>query len=317
MSHPTGTLVAMRRDLDDQLAAVAANQHGTFSRAQAVRAGATETIVQSRLETGAWVPAGSAAYRLRGTPGSWRAGLRAALFDAGPGALVSHAAAAQLHRFPGFGENAVEVLVPRALDHECTIADVHECRRFELVGRVTVGGLAVTAPEPTVVMLAAGLRLGRLAWLVDELVTAKMVDLARLHAAHRDLGGRGCAGSRVLTAVLVERLPGSPVPESRLERTFLSVVAQHGLPRPAPQRPLPGRASEPGRVDFTYAEARLVVEVDGRRWHSRVEDFERDRRRDLQALAGGYRTARVTWAMLRHEPDEVCRDLRQALRRTA
>jgi very-short-patch-repair endonuclease len=57
---------------------------------------------------------------------------------------------------------------------------------------------------------------------------------------------------------------------------------------------------------------KLIVEADGRRWHTRRADFDRDARRDLFALARGYRTAHVTWAMLTGDPDEVCHDLLEA-----
>ena len=45
----------------------------------------------------------------------------------------------------------------------------------------------------------------------------------------------------------------------------------------------------------------LVIEADGRAWHTRVEDFERDRRRDAEAAAAGYLTLRFTHHQLTHE----------------
>lgn len=49
---------------------------------------------------------------------------------------------------------------------------------------------------------------------------------------------------------------------------------------------------------------RLVVEADGRRWHTRVADFERDRARDVEALRHGHVVARFTWSQLTRRPDE-------------
>jgi very-short-patch-repair endonuclease len=49
----------------------------------------------------------------------------------------------------------------------------------------------------------------------------------------------------------------------------------------------------------------MVVEGDGRAWHTRVEDFERDRRRDQEAAAAGLLTLRFTWFQLTQEPDWV------------
>ncbi len=52
-----------------------------------------------------------------------------------------------------------------------------------------------------------------------------------------------------------------------------------------------------GRVDL-LVEGRLIVEIDGRRWHS---DFERDRRRDASAAIGRYRTLRFTWKQVLYD----------------
>ena len=52
-----------------------------------------------------------------------------------------------------------------------------------------------------------------------------------------------------------------------------------------------------GRVDL-LVEGRLIVEIDGRRWHP---DFERDRRRDTSAAIGRYRTLRFTWKQVLYD----------------
>jgi very-short-patch-repair endonuclease len=54
----------------------------------------------------------------------------------------------------------------------------------------------------------------------------------------------------------------------------------------------------PQRVDGLIEPWRLIVEADGRRWHTRVADFERDHARDIAALLHGYLVARFTWSQL-------------------
>jgi very-short-patch-repair endonuclease len=66
-------------------------------------------------------------------------------------------------------------------------------------------------------------------------------------------------------------------------------------------------------VDFLWAEARLIVEVDGYEVHKNRAAFERDRRRDQILMAAGYRVIRVTWRQLRDEPMAVIARLAQAL----
>ena len=60
-----------------------------------------------------------------------------------------------------------------------------------------------------------------------------------------------------------------------------------------------------GLVDFLFPAAALVVEVDGRRGHSQLLDFERDRRRDQIAATQGLRVIRFTHRQMTRHPEEV------------
>ena len=66
-------------------------------------------------------------------------------------------------------------------------------------------------------------------------------------------------------------------------------------------------------VDFLWREQRLVVEVDGFRYHSSRAAFERDRRRDAALAAAGYRVIRVTWRQLVEGPEAVVARIAAAL----
>ncbi len=72
-----------------------------------------------------------------------------------------------------------------------------------------------------------------------------------------------------------------------------------------------------GRVDFAYPHERLLVEVDGRRWHSRDQAFDHDRRRDQEAVMAGWRVLRFTWRQVSQQPTEVAHAVRTVLRRVA
>lgn len=67
--------------------------------------------------------------------------------------------------------------------------------------------------------------------------------------------------------------------------------------------------------DAVWLDHRLVVEVDGFAAHGSRDAFERDRRRDQQLVAAGYRTLRVTWRQLTGEPEAVVARLAAALAR--
>lgn len=98
---------------------------------------------------------------------------------------------------------------------------------------------------------------------------------------------------------------------------FLSVVARFGLPVPARQRNLGDETDFIGRVDFVYESERLILELDGRKHHSALTDWERDKWRDLRLTASGFTTLRISWSQLTERPGEVADLLRRVLRRSA
>jgi very-short-patch-repair endonuclease len=67
-------------------------------------------------------------------------------------------------------------------------------------------------------------------------------------------------------------------------------------------------------VDLLWPEQRLIVEVDGYAFHSTRAAFERDRARDAELIAAGYRVIRVTWRQLVEEPEATVALLAGALR---
>jgi very-short-patch-repair endonuclease len=55
-------------------------------------------------------------------------------------------------------------------------------------------------------------------------------------------------------------------------------------------------------VDAYVPSWRLIIEADGRRWHSRKADFERDRLRDNLATSHGVAVLRFSYQMLTRNP---------------
>ncbi|MEX2294019.1 MAG: hypothetical protein WD691_09560 [Acidimicrobiales bacterium] len=88
-----------------------------------------------------------------------------------------------------------------------------------------------------------------------------------------------------------------------------AVFTVPGVPPIRWQAPFPGRQAGRQRVDGLISAWSVVLEGDGRAWHTRVEDFERDRRRDSEAAAAGLQTLRFTWHQLVDEPDWTLRVL--------
>jgi len=72
---------------DRILAAVAARQHGVFSRAQAYEAGLERWALSYRCREGLVTPVGTRTFAFAGAPVSWRGMLQAGLLDLGDDAV--------------------------------------------------------------------------------------------------------------------------------------------------------------------------------------------------------------------------------------
>jgi very-short-patch-repair endonuclease len=59
----------------------------------------------------------------------------------------------------------------------------------------------------------------------------------------------------------------------------------------------------PYEVDAMWNEQRVIVEVDGYAFHSSRAAFERDRARDADLQARGFRVVRVTWRQIVDRPE--------------
>lgn len=80
---------------------------------------------------------------------------------------------------------------------------------------------------------------------------------------------------------------------------------------------MPERQKEIGkyRVDYAYPDKRIYIELDGRAWHTRKAEMDRDnRRRNELVLAGWSVPLYFTWEDLAERPDYVLTTVRTALR---
>ena len=97
---------------------------------------------------------------------------------------------------------------------------------------------------------------------------------------------------------------------SDLERLFLRVCRDHGIPLPETNVRI-----GPHTVDAFWRAERLVVEIDSYAYHSDRETFTADRARDRYLQARGLRTARISDDELTYEPAAAALSLRALLGR--
>jgi len=164
-------------------------------------------------------------------------------------------------------------------------------------------GIRVTTATRTLLDLGDILPPRALEQALAEALTRRLTSERKLQTAlARHPGALGAA-------MLGELLESNPRRiRSAAEERLLSLVAEARLPAPEVNVRLCGL-----EVDFLWREARLVVEVDGYRFHGASEAFERDRERDARLLSAGFRVLRVTWHQLEQERMATIVRLGQAL----
>lgn len=299
--------------VDDLVADLASRQFGLFSRAQASALGLTLRVIERRLAAGRWGLVARGVYSLPGVPGSWRRDLMAACLEAGAGAVVSHEAAAALHRFDTFAPGPVVVMLAHGDHQHLRLGRLRQSTDLLPHHRTAVDGIPVTTVARTLVDLSGAVRPGRLRVVVEDALAARACTLEELCRCHEELRRPGKRGLCNLAIVMKALGPGPATGSTALERRLLRVLREGRLAEPVREHELPWRRDTPGRVDFVYRAERIIVEADSRRWHTRERDFAVDRRRDREAQLAGWDVYRFTWDDLRTDPDDVVATIRRAL----
>ncbi|HEX2040532.1 MAG TPA: type IV toxin-antitoxin system AbiEi family antitoxin domain-containing protein [Acidimicrobiales bacterium] len=294
-----------------RLTALAARQHGHLTRAQAAGHGLHKSAVRNLVAQGRLVPITTEVLQVAGAPDGPLPRVAAAVLDGGPGAVVSHTSAAWLLGLPGF--EAMPVHVTRPIErnhHRSPVAVIHHSTALPPHHVQRVSDLPLTSPARTLLDLGAVVHPKRQERAVDTALSRGMVTPAHLVRLLDEIGGRGRRGTRALRAALDGRAPGT---ESELEARFRDLLRRHGLPQPERQVVLGSAGERAGRVDCLFRAARLVVELDGRPYHSSKLDRLEDGRRDLVLLRGGLRVLRLTWHHVVEREAEVAAALQELL----
>jgi len=296
-------------------ALVAEKQHGVFHLHQARALGYTRAAVRHRRRRGAWAALQRPVYRVPGSVPTWKQGLMAVVLASGPVAAASHRSAAALLGIPGFRRDILEVTTPRPRRHRGEReAVVHRWRPFPAHHLTTVDGITTTNVARTIIDLAGLLHPARTERTLDNCLSSGLVTLEAVRATFEEMRSRGRKGIALMRRLLDVRGDGYEATASELEDRFLSLVREAGLPEPVRQVNAGDDRAWIGRVDFAYPEARLIIELDGRKTHTAQLDLEADQARDSRLIAAGWRPMRVRHRRLTREGDLLVADLRAALR---
>jgi len=286
---------------DRRLDEFAARQYGVFSVSQARSAGLSPRMIRTRIDSGAWVRLAPSIYAVASAPPKWERQMAAALLTR-PGAIVAGRSAAYLHDFPGSSPGRPMMMIGIDGNHRSSIATVIRSERFQDVGRVRRLGFVVTDEAETVLTMARELDQTRLEALVDWLLARKSCSIEDLSAVV-DVSA-GMPGMAKLRPIVAYRQPTAyQPPTSELERLLYRLLDSSLLPRVTRQLPIHYRQVDL-TVDAFIGAWGLIVEGDGRRWHTRRADLERDRLRDNEATAHGLAVLRFSYEMLRDTPGQ-------------
>lgn len=132
---------------------------------------------------------------------------------------------------------------------------------------------------------------------IDDAVRLRRTALPRLRSRLGELRGRGRHGCALVAELLLDS--GG---ESLLERRFLRLVRDAGLPRPDCQVAMRADDITVARVDFRFPHTNVVVEVSGRLGHTSDRDRQKDARRRNRLQELGQRIIEFTTADVIGDP---------------
>jgi len=282
-----------------RLEPLAAAQCGVFSHAQAVEAGFDRQRVRRNVDSGRWVRLAPRVYGVPGTPISWTRSVWIAHLQAGSDSVVSHGAAGLVHGLSPIDGEPIDLIVTTGRTGGIAGARVHRVGDLAPHHVTRIDGLPTTTAARTIFDLAGTVSRTRLAAVLERAEVdrrCRLVDVATLLDDLRRPGKRGVAR---LAEVLDELGPGEALPRSELEKLADRAVEAAGLPEPVREYPLPTTTDLSGFVDRCWPEAALILEADGRRWHTRRHQIALDHDRDMEAARRGFQTQRLIWERLR------------------
>ncbi|HUS43286.1 MAG TPA: DUF559 domain-containing protein [Ilumatobacteraceae bacterium] len=288
---------------------LAATQDGLITIEQLRSRGVTPWT-QRRLVADGWMfRVAPRVYAVRGAPDTHRRRLRCGLLCLGERSWVSFEAAAALHGFDRARPHAVEFTVERRRRPTVMPFVVHSTERLDPIDHVVVDGFRAMSATRTVFDLAlARAHPHRVEAAIDSAVHLQLSSpevLARRLSALRGSGRWGCR--------LVEDMITDSGGHTHLERRFLELVREAGLPRPRMQVVFRADGRHVARVDFLFDDFGVVVEVSGQKGHASPAERARDaqRRNELQDL--GLRVFEYTFDDVTRRSNMVRQTLRARL----
>jgi len=294
--------------VDRLLADLAGAQYGVVAAAQLKTRGVRRGAIDVRRQRGQLHPLYRGVYAVGHTVLTPNGRRMAAVLAIGPTAMLFRRDASALIGLRPTARAGFEVLVPTLGRRSRPGIEVHCVRALHPDDVTTVDGIPCTAWPRTVLDLADVLPPRALERALDAAVELRLYDERLLHAVLARSPGRRAA--TVLREVLATHCAGTTATRSVLEEAFLALTARHDLPRPEVDVPFGAYTA-----DFLFRAERVIVECDGRAYHSSPGAMRSDRHRDLALQVQGWEVVRLTWEQVTAQPGATAAALRAVLAR--
>ena len=208
----------------------------------------------------------------------------AATLACGPGSVLSHLAGAAIHGLRG-APTVIDVSVPRPGGRARPGIRIHRVHPLDPRDYGTIREIPCTS-------------LPRVLLDIGPLIGQRGVERAIAEAQHQkkyDQGAleslllreRGHRGAGILRSILAIHGIENTWTASEIEERFLALSRQSGFPLPLVNSWI-SVGTHSYKCDFVWADARLIIETDGRDAHTRALQFEEDRRQDATLKLEGW-----------------------------
>ena len=263
------------KDVDEALMNIAARNHHLITTDDATAAGLSSRQWQRRVHSGLWVAMAPQVWRHTATPETFDLRVRARARSLGRESALAGAAAAAWWGLDGFSRDHETALfiVPRARRwlRSDTVRTTRDWRSADLIWR---DGVRVTNVTRLVLDLAEFGESGRrIESAIDSGIRFRFTSVPTLQRRIAMAGVQGRRGVPLLRELMLDS--GG---ESALERRFLHLMREAGLPRPRTQMIYVRESGRAMRVDFEFPNG-LIAEVSGRLGHTSDRDRQKDSRR--------------------------------------
>lgn len=293
------------------LAGLAGRQAGAFSAEQAEVCGYDKHRRTREVRRGRWRRPYVGVYTVAGSPDTPEQRLWAAWLALAPDAAVSHVSGLWLWDCGPAAPERRDLTVPLGRSRTRRGIEIHQASDFFRLRIPRRRGLRVTTPMRCLVDAAPILGPEGILEAYDRAVGRKLVTPAAMLGEVNRLTPTRRGGAGILRAILHDAGVGAERSPSYLEAKSRRRFKRAGLPEPVVE--LEWLANGRFRLDFTWTDLGLVVEVDGWECHSSSAAKSRDERRRNKIVLTDVFVLNYTYDRILYEGTAVTAEVEAAM----